>query len=78
MKRLYVLLGISTGSFVGWWIGSDFGHAKALELSIIGGFIGLIGAYISWFIANYCIMEMFLIVIVKMLAVFLWSGRLKK
>ncbi len=78
MKRLYVLLGISTGSLVGWWIGSDFGQSKALEISVIGGFLGLIGAYISWFIANYCIMEMFLIVIVMMLAVFLGSGRLKK
>lgn len=36
MKKLFVFLGSTVGSYIGWWLGEDFGFMTAFILSMVG------------------------------------------
>lgn len=41
MKKLFVLVGTTLGSAVGWWIGDQVGIMTAFMLSMVGTGLGM-------------------------------------
>ena len=44
MEKLFVIVGTTLGSAVGWWAGAYFGMMTAFLLSIVGTGVGLYAA----------------------------------
>ena len=41
MKKILIIIWISIGSWIGWWIGDHAGIMTAYLLSVAGGAVGL-------------------------------------
>ena len=41
MKKLLIIVSISIGGWIGWWLGEHFGLMTAYLLSVVGGAAGL-------------------------------------
>ena len=41
MKKLFILIGTTIGSSIGWWIGDKFGLMTAFALSMVGTGFGM-------------------------------------
>jgi hypothetical protein len=41
MKKVLVILSISIGGWIGWWLGNYIGFMTAYFLSVVGGAAGL-------------------------------------
>jgi hypothetical protein len=47
MKRLLIFIGVTVGSYIGWWLGEPIGLTTAFLLSAVGTFAGV---YVGWWI----------------------------
>lgn len=41
MKKLFILIGTTAGSGIGWWIGNKVGFMTAFALSMVGTGLGM-------------------------------------
>jgi hypothetical protein len=41
MKKVLIIVSISIGGWIGWWLGDHFGLMTAYLLSVVGGAAGL-------------------------------------
>lgn len=41
MRKLYVFIGATAGSYLGWWLGATVGVMTAFMLSMLGTGIGM-------------------------------------
>ena len=41
MRKLFVLVGASAGSYLGWWLGATVGFMTAFTLSMVGTGVGM-------------------------------------
>ena len=45
MKKLLILIGMTLGGWVGWWLGDRFGVMTAFIVSTLGSLIGVVLAW---------------------------------